>query len=197
MKTFSRALRLGALGVLTLVTSVASAAPQRTTERAFAAGGTAYLDLSAGEYRITASKDGRIRIVAHSTSRHDASATSVRVDVKGTRADLIVDGPMNDGVKVDIELPGRTNIITRLSAGELSLSGIDGSKDISARAGELQIEVGAPDRYRHVEASVKAGEIRAQPFNVTKEGLFRSFEWNGRGSYDLRVSLWAGEVTLK
>ena len=176
----------------------AQAARERTVERSFAAGGTAYLDLSAGDYRITPSKDGKIRITAFATSKHAAEDTSVKIDVKaGNRADLMVDGPMNDGVRVNIELPSRTHVVTRLSAGELTMNGIDGSKDISARAGEVTIEVGSPERYRHVEASVKAGEIRASPFNVSKEGLFRSFEWNGRGSYDLRVSLWAGEVNLK
>jgi hypothetical protein len=189
-------------GVLGLVVAVAATTPQaaqdRTSERAFASGGTVYLDLSAGEYTITPSSDDTIRVTARPTSKHDADETSVRIDVNTARqrAEVFVDGPLNDGVKVDIELPRRTHLVTELSAGELRLKGIEGSKDISARAGELNIEVGERDRYRHVDASVRIGELQASKFGVQKEGFFRSFEWNGRGSYDLRVKLWVGELTL-
>lgn len=189
----------GLLAAVVSAAAVAQASAQdRTSERSFRSGGTVYLDLSAGEYTISASPDDKIRVTAHPTSKHSADEASIKIDVnaKGDRAEIFVDGPLNDGVKVDIELPRRTHLVTELSAGELRLKGIEGSKDISARAGELNIEVGERDRYRHVDASVRIGELQASKFGVQKEGFFRSFEWNGRGSYDLRVKLWVGELTL-
>lgn len=197
--TLRSLLGASALGATVALGAASEAAAQdRTVERTFAAGGTVYLDLSAGEYRISPSADGKIRITAHPTSKHDADAAGISIDVTGggDRADVRVDGPLNDGVKVDIELPRRTHLITELSAGELRLTGIEGNKDISARAGELDIEVGDRDRYRRVDASVRIGELRATKFGVRKEGFFRGFEWDGRGSYDLRVKLWVGELTL-
>jgi len=188
----------GVLGAIVAFGMAAAAAQDQSVQRSFAPGGTVYLDLSAGDYRISPSADDKIRIIARPTSKHDADETSVRIDVnaRGNRADVVVDGPLNDGVNVDIELPRRTHLVTELSAGELQLKGIEGSKDISARAGELTIEVGDRDRYRHVDASVRIGELRASKFGVNKEGFFRGFEWDGRGSYDLRVKLWVGELTL-
>jgi hypothetical protein len=189
--------RASIIGALLVLSGAAQAAAQdRTTQRSFKSGGTIHLDLSAGEYRITASPDDTIRITPHATSKHPASAASVRIDTNGSRADLTVDGPFNDGVKVDIELPRQSHVVMDLSAGELSMKGIEGSKDISANAGELNIEVGDRERYRHVNASVRIGELRAPRFNVAKEGFFRSFAWDGRGGYDLRVKLMVGELTL-
>ena len=188
-----------AAAVAAIVLSAAAASAQeRTVNRGFAAGGRVYLDLSAGEYRILPSAGDTIRITAHPTSKHRADETDIdiRISGRGDRADVRIDGPLNDGVKVDIELPRRTNLVTELSAGELHLKGIEGSKDISARAGELDIEVGERNRYRHVGASVRIGELKAPPFNVDKEGFFRSFEWDGKGPYDLRVKLMVGELRL-
>ncbi len=195
----SRRARTGLLAVtLAAVSALPAAAQDRTIERTFKAGGTAHLDLSAGEYRITASPDDRIRILVKPTNHHAADAVDVRVTVNaaGTRADVVVDGPISHGVNVDIALPRRTNLVTDLSAGELSIKDIQGSKDITANAGELNIEVGDRERYRHVNASVRVGELRAVPFNVDKGGLFRSFEWEGTGSDDLRVRLMVGELRL-
>jgi hypothetical protein len=48
-----------------------------------------------------------------------------------------------------------------------------------------------------VEASVRAGDLSARPFKVSKGGLFRSCSWSGNGPYARRVKLVAGDVTLK
>ena len=37
---------------------------------------------------------------------------------------------------------------------------------------------------------------KAVPFNVLKEGLFRSFTWNGQGTYRFRAHLKAGELRM-
>jgi hypothetical protein len=198
----TRAVLAGFLGALVTLGATSSALAQdgrttKTIQKSFAQGGTAHLDLSAGEYRITASPDDRITITAHVRQGHaSVDEINLTIDIKGTRATVLVDGPSNHGVDVDIALPRRTHMVATLSAGEMKLSGIEGSKDISARAGELNVDIGDRERYRHVEASVKVGELNAPKFNVRKEGLFRSFEWNGKGSYELSVSLWAGELTL-
>ena len=47
-----------------------------------------------------------------------------------------------------------------------------------------------------VDASVWAGEIQAPPFQVNKGGLFRSFDWRGKGLYRLHAHLKAGDLRL-
>ena len=83
-----------------------------------------------------------------------------------------------------------------LSAGDLVLGALEGNKDVSAWAGKIQVAVPKPDDYYSVQASVTAGQIRAEPFHVEKGGVFRSIAWEGKGRYSLRVRLTAGDVIL-
>jgi hypothetical protein len=190
--------RLTTAIVLACLAATATAGAQaRKVERAFVDAGRVELDLSAGKYRIFASPDNTIRVTAYPTDSRRAEDTDVRIDVRGSRAAIAIDGPINDRVRVDIALPRRTSIISSLTAGEFQLRDIEGSKDISARAGEIDIQVGKTRDYRKVSAAVKIGELRAPAFNVNKEGFLRSFDWNGGGRHDLRVSLLVGEVRLE
>jgi hypothetical protein len=162
-------------------------------ERSFQAGGTVILELSAGGYEIVGTPDNRIRV---DWRKSDSRGVNVDVEVKGSQAEIQIDGPMTKGAEARIELPQRTNLIVRLSAGELRITGIEGSKDVSARAGEIDIEVGRREQYRRVDASVNIGELSAGVFNIKKEGFFRSFTWAGKGQYDLRARLTVGELNL-
>jgi hypothetical protein len=175
------------------VTSSSAAAD--TIEREFPSGGRVDMDLSAGEYRIDASQEDRIRIHWTSDERRRGRPV-IRAEVRGSEATLITDGPSRKHFRVRIELPRRTDLHVRLTAGDLALRGIEGNKDVELHAGELDIDVVKPEDYRRVEATVWAGELQAVPFNVVKEGLFRSFTWNGQGTYRFRAHLKAGELRM-
>jgi len=166
----------------------------REVERKFVPGGTVRLELDAGDYEIVGSRDDRIR-VTWDEKKNDTDV-SLRIDAAASRATVRTDTPWHDGAKIRIELPRRTNIVVKLSAGDLDISGIEGSKDVSAGAGDVKIGVGSREQYRYVTASVRVGDLNAGPFNVRKEGLFRSFEWTGKGPYELRAHLMAGDLKL-
>ena len=97
---------------------------------------------------------------------------------------------------VTIGIPMRADLHVRLTAGELTIEHVQGNKDISAHAGEVDIYAGSPADYRRVEASVWAGELHVGPFGRDTEGLFRSFDWTGQGPYTLNAHLKAGELRL-
>jgi hypothetical protein len=164
-------------------------------ERAFVQGGQVFMDLSAGGYLIEGTDASKIRLTWKTRDPNDMDEVDVNIGVEGKVARIDTDGP-GDNFHVTIELPKRADLTIRLSAGEVSIRGIEGSKDVSAWAGELKIGVGRAADYRSVDASVTAGEIDGSAFKVKKEGLFRSFTKQGSGKYDLRVRLTAGEVVL-
>jgi hypothetical protein len=170
-------------------------AQARVIERAFPSGGTIVLDLSAGEYEITGSPDDRIRVEWEVGDGSQDADVDVRADPKARRATIRTDGPMS-GFDVRIQLPRRSGISVRLSAGELTVRRLEGSKDVRVRAGEIDIQVGDLDRYRRVDASVTIGELSARPLRSEQGGFFRSLHWDGGGEYDLRASLTVGEVKL-
>jgi len=164
-------------------------------ERPFTANGRISFSLSAGEYRITGSPDNRLRMKWTVRDPDDLPRVFAAADVKGREAAITTDGPNN--FKADIQVPTHADLHVRLTAGELTISGIAGNKDVALHAGELYIDVGRPEDYHSVSASVWAGEVHADPFKVSKEGLFRSFNWTGKGRYTLEARLKAGELHLR
>lgn len=180
---------------LLVLSHVAEPRADDAVSRKFVSGGSIHLELSAGDYDIVASPDDTIRVVFRKDSIDNPDVTAdIRVD--GRHADVETDGPNRNGVDARIELPRQANIVVELSAGDLTISGIEGSKDVSARAGDIRIAVGEREQYRHVNASVRIGDLNADAFDVKKGGFFRSFEWNGKGAYDLRARLTVGDLTL-
>lgn len=194
-------MRAAALAVLLLVfVSVAAADDPDVRyaddlERAFAPGGIVRLDLSAGEYRIRRGEERRIRVRWRTRTAAELDDVRVRTEVRGTEARVRTSGPRNH-FHVEIELPGRSDLFLRMTAGDLSITGIEGNKDVRLLAGNLSIEVPDASAYGRVLASVTAGDLRAHPFGVTTGGLFRSFTRNGRGRFELRARLWAGDLRI-
>lgn len=182
--------------LLAPLASAQESAWEAKLEKAFQ-GGKVVLDLSVGGYKILpCSEAGKIRVrwaTQHPEQMEDAK---VQVTVEGGEARIRTRGPRND-FRVEIELPARTDLEARLSIGELVVKGIEGNKDLRCRIGEIQVEVPNPQTYGHVDASVKIGELSAQPFGTSKDGFFRSFCWEGRGAYNLEAKVGIGEVKFK
>ena len=109
---------------------------------------------------------------------------------------IATDGPKNQNLKFVIQVPKQSDLYVRLTAGDLRIAGIRGNKDVELRAGDLDIDVGSADDYKKVDASLWAGDLKASAFNIVKEGLFRSFEWTGKGTYRLHAHLMAGDMRL-
>jgi hypothetical protein len=192
-------MRIGLTAVLlALLASAWMTAGERLSdslERPFAANGRISMDLSAGEYRITGADDDRIRVEWTVRDPEQLPAVKARANVRGKDARITTDGPTNH-FRVAMQVPSRADLYIRLTAGELRVSNIRGNKDIESHAGEIDIDVGRPEEYHHVDASIWAGEIHAAPYRVSKEGLFRSFDWNGHGPFRLHAKLKAGELRL-
>ena len=169
--------------------------PPAVVERVFGPGGRVNLHLSAGKYTIGPSADGQLRLSW--TTRAPEDRRKVRVDVQSSGAEATVrtEGPSSN-FEVVLAVPEQSHLWIRLSAGDLTIRGIEGHKDLSGWAGEFKIAVGDGSAYRQVRTSVLAGEIAAPALQRTTGGVFRSFEWDGPGKYDLRVRLTAGQIQL-
>ncbi len=169
--------------------------PDHQLERGFSPNGRVVMHLSAGSYDIEGSPEPRIHVQWDTRDPADADGVEASATVSGTEAVIKTSGPSN-GFHVTIRVPTRSDLLIRLSAGDLDVTRVEGHKDISAWAGNLKIGIANAADYRNVKASVTAGDLRAEPFNVTKGGLFRSFNWEGKGGYDLRARLTAGDLVL-
>ena len=181
-----------ALGTVLVATPAAQSGsesrPADSLETPFVANGRISMDLSAGGYRVSASQDNRIHLQWSVRNRSQLRGVEAYAEVDGSDATVVIDGPSNN-FRAIIEVPVRSDLTIRLSAGELSVEDIVGNKDIRLNGGELRIDVGRPEDYGRVEASVWAGDLQAAPFRIGKGGLFRSFDWRGDGEYRLRAHL--------
>jgi hypothetical protein len=187
---------LGTLAMVGLAVSAQEAPHSGSLERAFAANGSLKMDLVAGEYEITGSPEPRVRI---DWSARDAAALSkvrTRADVRDRELRIVTDGPHNKDLKFRIQVPDQSHLYVRLSAGDLTIKDIRGDKDVELRAGDLRIDVGRAADYKKVDASLWAGDIHASAFGISKDGLFRSFDWKGPGAYRLHAHLMAGDLYL-
>lgn len=166
-----------------------------SSEHPFVSHGWISLDLTAGEYRIVGTAADRIRLEWSTRDPDDLHRVQATADVDGDRARVRLDGPLHH-FQARIEVPMESALEVRLSAGELRIEDVVGDKDVRLNAGELRIDVGDPEDYGRVDASLMAGELRAEPFRINKDGLFRSFHWEGDGAHRLRVKQLAGEIDL-
>lgn len=185
-----------ALTLLAGPTGAYQSEPANFVDKPFPKGGTVVMSLAAGDYRVSGRADERIRIAWRADRPEQAANLKANIEVHGQRA-VLTTGGFRNGVHFTIDIPARSDIEIDLSAGDLEVRGVEGSKRVESWAGDVSIDIGQPDQYRVVEASVRAGDLRAEPFKVSKGGLMRSFTWTGKGPYSLKAKLFAGDLTLR
>jgi len=162
-------------------------------ETKFAANGRIRMDLCSAGIDVIGREDDMLRVDADPTRGN----TRVSIRVFGDRADVRVSGCPNNNYRVTIEIPKSSALQIRMFAGELNVNDVVGDKDVVLHFGELNIDMGKPEDYRYVEASVNSGDLEAGLFNVSKGGLFRSFDHTGPGKYRVHAHVGAGQLDLR
>lgn len=163
----------------------------------FHSGGKLRMYLRSGDFRVVGGLDNKVTV--RITGRNAYRANDVRVQLEGSNdsANLTVSGGPKNDLEVIIEVPKKTGLFVRMTAGNLELQHVVGDKDAELHAGELIIDVGDASDYSRVDASVYSGGLEASPFNESHGGLFRSFHKEGNGRYHLHAHVGAGDLTLQ
>jgi hypothetical protein len=162
----------------------------------FNSGGKLRMYLRSGDFRIVGGSDNKITVRIRGRNAERASDMRVQLEGSNSSADLTVSGGPKNDLEVTIEVPKKTGLFVRMSAGNLELKHVTGDKDAELHAGELIIDVGDASDYSRVDASVYSGGLEANPFGESHGGLFRSFHKEGNGRYHLRAHVGAGDLTL-
>jgi hypothetical protein len=171
--------------------------PNHPFEVDFASGSKLRLHLRSGEFRVVGRDDNRISVRLSGRNSADASDLTVRFKHVADDGDLRVFGGPRNNLQVTIEVPRSSMLFIRMPAGDLTVEGVSGDKDVELHAGELTIAVGNAADYGSVDASVLTGGLEAPPFGESHGGLFRSFEKHGSGKYKLHAHVGAGDLTLR
>jgi hypothetical protein len=158
-----------------------------------ASGGRVRMDLCSSGIELVGHEEDTLRVSYEPERGH----VNVRIRVAGDLANLTVIGCPRNNFKLRVELPKSSALYIRMFAGELDVRDIIGDKDVELHFGHVSMDVGKAEEYRRVSASVNSGEINATAFNVSKGGLFRSFNQTGSGKYLLHAHVGAGELDLR
>jgi hypothetical protein len=189
--------RLAIVVLVSLVSVSILKAQYGVNETIFVSGGRIELQLGGGSYTIRPASGTHIRV----TVGDDAGRARVRLTTNATRATVSVTETPSSNFQATIEVPKTSDLIVRLSGGNLVLSGITGNKDIDSVAGNAEISVGDPNQYASMEATVKAGDLNVGAFTGAKTedsfGLLHRASWSGKGRYSLRANLGAGNLVLR
>jgi hypothetical protein len=163
----------------------------------FPSGGQLRLHLRSGDFRIAGADENKITVQLSGKNADNARDLGVRLKLSSNGAELRISGGPRNDLQVTVHIPKNTGIFVRMPAGELTVEGISGDKDVELHAGDLTISGNSASDYSHVDASVTAGDLEAPPFGESHGGLFRSFHKNGPGKYQLYAHVGAGELTIK
>jgi hypothetical protein len=166
-------------------------------EARFNSGGRLRLDLCSGGIELVGRDDNMLRVSYRANRDGESGDVKVRILTAGDHAEITVTDCPHNNFRLTIEVPKSSDLYVRMFAGELSVRDITGDKDVELHFGQLNLEVGKPDDYGHVHASVNSGELDASVFNIEKGGLFRSFDHNGPGKYRLYAQVGAGEIDMR
>jgi len=162
------------------------------TEKKFRTAGLVRIRLSSGGYTISGTDSNAIVVTCDQPNR-----AKVEIKTAESTADVSITDTPHGNFNATIEVPRRSDLWVRLSAGELKIENVEGNKDVESGAGDVYIEVPHPEEYGHRDASVTAGDLNAAAFEVSKGGLFRSFDQEGKGKYRLHAHVGAGNLTLR
>jgi len=186
------AIALAVLAGAVSLTAVAHA-QTKSAEKAFVSGGKVDIHLDACDYEVRAATDNQVRV---SMTGRTGNAT-VEVVVDGKHADVFVRSTSHTNFKCVIEVPKVSDVAIRLSAGDLEVGSIAGSKDIESTAGDVRIAVGNPDDYASIDAAVSVGDLSGGPLGkASGEFISHSLKRTGKGRYTFRARLGAGDLKL-
>lgn len=152
------------------------------------------LELSSGDYRIEPGAGDKVVVISKEKAQPRQQKPRFGIDINAKEASVRVEAPKNYAAV--IQVPKNSSLRVRLSGGRLRVDGINGDKDIESNAGAVSIDVGRPEDYARVDASVHVGHIDAAPFQVAREGFEQSFSRQGPGSYRLHARVGTGEIKL-
>ena len=139
----------------------------------------------------------RWRHAAERRAVDELKRVKVDVDPGPSTAEIYIRNTPNNNFSATIEVPRRSDLWIRLTAGQLDVGPVEGDKNLEIRAGQLEVAVPDPEQYGHRDAGVLTGSIEASAFHVSKGGLFRSFEQAGSGKYRLHAHVMTGEIDLR
>lgn len=154
------------------------------------------IELGSGHYQIVASHSDSIAVIYDDNNADAVRKVKVQIDSGHGQNHVKIAGPKPNFHAV-IEVPRKTDLRVRMSAGGLSIGDVEGNKDIEILAGNLDLNSLHPQDYAQADFSVRIGDMYAPLFKTARSKLSRSFKTAGPGKYRLHAHVGVGDMTLR
>lgn len=192
-------------GVLWLSPALAHAQQPLVQSKAFAPGQSLRLEVNVGDVRIVPNPDDHelrmeIRPNRHGTSSSEMQSWVRQFDVSGTQATIRLRMPKtgNHGGDVTLFVPSRTNLSVDLGIGDMTVTGIDGNKNISMHIGDLKIGGLRASDYGSVHLSTHIGDVDDGVFAAHQSGwLGKSEDASRKGPWRLSADVGIGDIRVQ
>src|SRR5215813_2586589 len=171
---------------------------KKTVEKAFASGGDVQLRLSADDYKVVPTNDDRI-IVSWDASKDLNGRVRATIHTSGSQATVQTNFPRDFRKRpaLTIQIPSRSNVKVRLSAGDLTVGPVEGNLDVEVHVGDLRLEIHDPERFASVDASTTVGELMPGPFKQNPKGwLGGALKCQGSDAYKLHAHVGTGDLII-
>jgi hypothetical protein len=154
--------------------------------------------LQDGDFRIVGGDSDEITIRTNGKNAAQAKKKmKVQIRRTGDALDVTFTRVPKSEVQVTIAIPRETALYARMRAGDLSIDGVTGDKDLELLAGDLSVQVSDPADYGPVDLSVRLGDLSGSQFGDPRGRVGNSLRRDGSGKYRLHAHVFAGDLTLK
>lgn len=185
--------------LLAVLVAVPGLAATHTSTIEFSPGGRLLFKLRGGDLHIKGGTDTRHIIVRYTPDPKkpaEEHKVQLRSQVRGSQIQIEVEAPSSLGVDAEVEVPSPITLEVHMTAGDLSVEGVEGDKNLSLFAGDLTVKIRTLQELRDVEVSAGIGDISVPPVGKTQGWLGHTWKYKGRGTYRLYAHTSVGDARL-
>lgn len=162
-------------------------------------GATLVFRFRGGDVHIRRGTDAQHIIVRYTPDPKKPSEENkvqVRSQVRGSQVQIEVKAPVSLSVDAEVEVPSPIALEVHMTAGDLTVEGVDGNKDLRLFAGDLKVDVGRLQDLGDAEVSVGIGDVSVPPGGKTHGWLGHTWKYKGSGPYRLYAHTSFGDTSL-
>jgi hypothetical protein len=172
----------------------------RDEVRDFAGGGMVHVRLGVGDLRIVRGDSDKIRVHYTVKSDRESKLQDARLafEVRSHDANIEFHAPRSGNTQfdVEIEVPPNTNLDVHDKVGDLTVTDIDGDKDLNLGVGDVRVEE-ERTAYHFVQASTSIGDVNGNAYGESSGWLDKTLKYHGDGKYELHAHVSVGDITLE
>jgi hypothetical protein len=152
-----------------------------------------------GDVHIKRGSDPNHVVLRYTPDPHkpwDEKRVQLRWRAHNSSLQVVIRAPLSLSVDVELELPSPISLEVHMTAGDLTVEGVEGDKNLQLFAGDLKVDVGTLESLREAEVSSGIGDANVPSVGTMHGWLGHTWKYQGSGPYRLHAYTTLGDVSL-